>query len=130
MPPLHTYGEQLVVPPSTHVPAPLHRSALLEFPPTQDAATHTVVAEWSAHEPEPEQNPVVPQVEAGELAHSLSGSVPFTMGPQTPFAPLPFFAAVQASHTPLQAVLQQTPSVQRPDAHCESMAHGNPLGVA
>ena len=34
--------------------------------------------------------------------------------PQTPSEPLPFFAAVHATHAPVHAVLQHTPSVQKP----------------
>lgn len=46
--------------------------------------------------------------------HSSSGSAPEAIGPQTPRLPPPFFASVQASQSPLQAVLQQTSSAQSP----------------
>ena len=37
-----TYGEQFVVPPSTHVPRPLQVSAFVCTPPAHDEATQTV----------------------------------------------------------------------------------------
>src|SRR5690242_17232899 len=42
------------------------------------------------------------------------------MLPQTPSAPPPFFAAVHATHAPVQAVLQHTPSAQWPLAQSVS----------
>ena len=45
-------------------------------------------------------------------AHSLSGSAPDAIGPQVPFAPEPFLAALQAWQAPPHATLQQTPSTQ------------------
>ena len=45
-------------------------------------------------------------------AHSLSGSAPEVMAPQTPLLPDPFFAALHASHVFEQALLQQNPSTQ------------------
>ena len=48
-------------------------------------------------------------------AHSLSGSAPAAMGPQTPLAPAPFLAAEHAWQRPVQAVAQHTPSTQKPE---------------
>ena len=59
-------------------------------------------AGWQA--PPPLQKSPVAQLLATD-EHSLPGSVPPAMKPQTPFAP-------QAWHLPLQAVLQHTPSAQ------------------
>jgi hypothetical protein len=39
---------------------------------------------------------------------------PFATGPQTPSAPEPFRAVVQAEQIPSHAALQQTPSAQFP----------------
>jgi hypothetical protein len=63
------------------------------------------------------------------LTHSLSGSVPVTIGPHVPSAPWPFFAAVQAKHGSLQEFEQQTPSTQNPEAHCAAEAHTVPFGA-
>jgi hypothetical protein len=46
------------------------------------------------------------------------GLVPAATGPHTPSVPEPWNAAVQAWQAPVQAVLQQTPSTQKPLAHC------------
>src|SRR5262245_36122347 len=60
-------------------------------------------------------------------AHSSSGSAPDTMGPQVPFVPVPFFAAVHAWQVAVHAVLQHTPSTQKPLVHSASAAHAVPL---
>ena len=51
------------------------------------------------------------------MAQSSSGSEPATTGPHVPSAPCPFFAAEQATHVPVHAESQHTPSTQKPDAH-------------
>ncbi|HVK67765.1 MAG TPA: hypothetical protein VM694_25070, partial [Polyangium sp.] len=43
------------------------------------------------------QKPFAPQVEAAAAVHSLSGSVPVVMLPQTPFEPVPFLAAAAST---------------------------------
>jgi len=65
----------------------------------------------------PSQTPVVPHVDAGIIAQSLFGLRPAATLPQVPSAPWPFIAALQAVHTPVQAVLQHTPSTQKPLVH-------------
>jgi hypothetical protein len=86
-----------------------------------------VVLGWSWHLPKPSQTPVVPQVLAVCEAHSLSGSTPAAMFPQAPLAPEPFLAAEHASHDPLQALLQQTPSTQKPLPHWPAPVQAVPL---
>ncbi len=49
------------------------------------------------------------------------------MGPQTPSVPPPFFATVHAWQSPPQAVLQQTPSTQLPEAHCPLIVQAPPF---
>ena len=71
--------------------------------------------------------PPAAQVSAPE--HSLSGSVPAVTLPQVPFVP-PVFAAEHAWQVPPHAVLQQTPSAQKPDAHSPAAAHAPPSGLA
>jgi len=63
-------------------------------------------------------------------AHSLSGSKPNPTGPQTPFAPLPFFTALHAWQKPLHAASQQNPSTQKPLWQFALVAHAEPLGLA
>jgi hypothetical protein len=45
------------------------------------------------------------------------GSVSAATFAHTPSAPLPFLAAAHASHAPLHALSQQTPSAQKPELH-------------
>ena len=68
----------------------------------------------------------MPQVEAAAAVHSLSGSVPVVMLPQTPLTP-PFFAAEQAWQRPVHAVLQQKPSTQKPLEHSFAAVHATPV---
>lgn len=50
------------------------------------------------------------------------------MTPQVPFVPCPFFVTMHASHDPLQAESQHTPSTQNDVAHSEDAVHVVPLG--
>ena len=59
--------------------------------------------------------------------HSLSGSVLLLTGEQTPSAPVDL-AAEQAWQVPVQAVLQQKPSTQKPDWHCVALVQATPCG--
>ena len=61
--------------------------------------------------------------------HSSSGSVSAAMGPQDPSLPFPFFAALHAKHVVVQALLQQTPSTQYPEAQSDAPVQATPLGV-
>lgn len=45
------------------------------------------------------------------------------MNPQMPSTPELFFTAVQAWQVPAQAESQQTPSTQKPEAHCAPDVH-------
>jgi hypothetical protein len=72
----------------------------------------------------------VPHVDCACCAHWLFGSVPIATLPQAPSTPPPFFAAVHAWQVPVQALLQQTPSAQKPDAHCDAAAHALPFPSA
>jgi len=47
---------------------------------------------------------------------------------QVPSAPLPFFAALHASQSPVQALSQQTESTQLPLAHSVPDTHAEPFG--
>src|SRR6185437_833463 len=109
--------EHFCVPLLTQVPDPLQVSAFCSTPAEHDDALHTVPEAHSAQAPEPLHEPLVPQVEAADAPHSLSGSVPLLMSPQVPSTPLPFLAAVHAWQVPVQAVLQHTPSTQSPLEH-------------
>jgi hypothetical protein len=61
----------------------------------------------------PLHTPVVPQVDAAVAAHSLSGSCPAGTAAQEPTEP----TRLHRSQVAVHALLQQTPSVQKPLAH-------------
>jgi hypothetical protein len=52
--------------------------------------------------------------------------LPAATGPQTPLLPEPFAAAVHAWQRPVQAVLQQTPETQKPEAQSLPVVQGPP----
>jgi hypothetical protein len=73
----------------------------------------------AAHAPDPLHSPFV---------HSLSGSSPVAMTPHVPELPCPIFVAEQAMQLLVQALLQQTPSTQKPEVHCVASVQDVPLG--
>jgi hypothetical protein len=72
-----------------------------------------------------EQEPVLPQVAAASVGHSLSGSVPAGSASQNPARP----TWLHFSHVPPQRASQQTPSVQKPLAQAASTVHAAPVAV-
>jgi hypothetical protein len=70
--------------------------------------------------------PVWPQVDDACVVQLPPGSVPAMTEPQAPSAPVPFMAAEHAWQRPLQAVLQQTPSTQKPEVHWLAVVQGPP----
>jgi hypothetical protein len=58
-------------------------------------------------------------------AQSLSGSVPVGIALHVPFA-TPFFVAEHAWQSPVHAVLQQTPSTQKPLVHSPAATQAFP----
>jgi len=90
---------------------------------TNSVVGHGAAPVWQARRPS--QAPLVPQLVAASSAHSWSGSLSAGTGAQTPSA-APVFAAEQASQIPTQAFWQQTPSVQKPEAHWLAAAHACP----
>jgi hypothetical protein len=108
---------QLIVPESTQVPAPLHKSAGAETAPeVQAAAAHTDPDAYNWQDRLPEHIPVLPQLSMDSPEHSLSGSVFTAIASQNPSRP----TWSHASQTPPHRDWQQTPSVQKPPAHSPS----------
>jgi len=70
------------------------------------------------HPPLPSQTFVVP-------AHSLAGSSPLPMFVHVPNEP----ARLQAWHVPGHVLLQQTPSVQKPETHWPGSVHELPVAI-
>ena len=116
-----------MVPPARHFPAPLQTErSVAKSPVHEPGAQGKLSGFFAPHAPAPSQRPV-PSQGICCVAHSLSGSVAAAMLPHTPSLPLPFFAAVHATHEPPQAVSQQTPSMQLDDMQSVSSVHGEPL---
>ena len=91
-----------------------------------DGAAQVVPAGYSSQAPIPLQRPFVPQVDAGVMAQSLFGSVPAGTAAHAPSG-WPVSAAMQAVQTPEHAVLQHTPSAQKPLPHWEAVEQAVPL---
>jgi hypothetical protein len=106
------------------MPVPLHSRSEVAMPAAHVGAPHAVAEEYSRQAPLPLQKPSVPHDAAPRSAHWLFGSVPVATLPHTPFCPCPFAAALHAEQIPVQAVLQQTPSAQKPVAHSSPLVHG------
>lgn len=88
--------------------------AVFSFAPLQDGGTQTVSAVYLAHPPEPSQTPVSPQLEGSAFTHIPRGSAtPAAIGQHEPARSV----WLQLTQGPAQAMLQQTPSTQYPDAH-------------
>jgi len=117
--------------------------------PVQTWALHTVVLGHRAQAPDPLQAPLWPHVVMSVWLQSPNGSWPLGTAAQEP-APLhwlhgrhsfigsePEFSGEQvpnlvgtlhAWQVPVQAVLQQYPSIQKPLWHMVALEHGSPLG--
>src|SRR5580704_14190145 len=114
-PALHRFGAQLVVAGLgvMQLPVPLQVSANVSVVPAHVCAWHMVPLVYSMHAPAPLQPmPSAPHDAAPCAEQLLCGSSPDLTAPHTPSAPCSLAAALHASHVPLQAVLQQTPSAQ------------------
>jgi hypothetical protein len=95
--------------------------------PLQVGGTQTVSGAYWEQPPTPSQLPVCPHVDASVEAQSSCGSsTPRGVGPQVPIRPL----WLQLTQGPLQAVLQQTPSAQKVEAHCAAAVHWAPGGLS
>ena len=107
---------------SVQVPVPLHVSWLVWVPLKHvSVSPHVVLKAENAHEPLLQL-----PVKHSTFAHSLSGSR-FWMLPQFPSEPVPFLAAVHAWQRDEHALVQQTPSAQKPLTHSLVPLHKVPL---
>jgi hypothetical protein len=110
------YAPHDALAPALQVPAPSQVPSDVWVEPLHVSPAQTVPCVQRRQAPAPLHWPSSPQVETASCAHSLSGSVPPMIGPQTPSA-WAVLAFEQAAQLPLQAVLQQTPSTQEPVVH-------------
>ncbi len=73
----------------------------------------------------PSQLPVCPQVDLSVVAQTLCGSgAPSAVGSQVPRRPL----WLQLTQGPVQVLLQQMLSAQKPEAHCPAPVQAPPIG--
>ena len=119
-------GVQLVVVAAGQVPVPVQVAAAVATPLAQLAARQAVVAGATAQAPAPLQVPVLPQ---GGAATQRASASPVTVLAQVPAVP-PVLAAEQPMQVPVQAVLQQTPSTQKPEVHCALDVQAVPLAAS
>lgn len=76
----------------------------------------------------PSHSPLVPQVEAAEVAHWVAGLGAWPAGIALHVPALP--ATAQDMQVPVQAVAQQTPCWQRFDEHSDPAEHVVPFGFS
>ncbi len=109
----------------TQVPLPSQRNADVSVETEHPISLQTVPAGNLSQAPVPSHIPVEPQVDAASTGHSSRGSVPSWALTQVPTVPWPAHVA----QTPVQALLQQTPSTQKLLAHSADIAHEVPIGL-
>jgi len=109
----HVFGAQETSCSGGHEPLPSHDAASTAMPELQDGSRHVVplpgyvqAAGWI-----PSQVPAQTEPSEAQAVRALRG--PPATGVQVPTLPL----SAQASHWPVQAVSQQTPSTQCCDPH-------------
>jgi hypothetical protein len=89
-------------------PIPLQTFVLTIDPPLHvGVESQTVPLPYLRHAPAPLQSPVLPQVLASSIVHSLSGSVRSAIGWQFPVG------ALHRMQVPAQELTQQTPSTHQ-----------------
>jgi hypothetical protein len=115
-PSAHWKGLQSRTPGERQAPRPSQVPAVLSRSPLHDGAVQTVSAAYFEHPPIPSQTPDCPQLDSGLRAHTRWGSAaPSAVGAQVPRRP----GCAQLTQGPVQAMLQQTPSAQKLEAHCD-----------
>ena len=122
----HWKGSQSCTPGDRQAPRPLQVPAVLSRLPLHDGATQTVSAANLEHPPIPSQTPDCPQLDVELCVQTPRGSTALSVvGPQVPIRP----GCAQLTQAPVQAMLQQTPSVQKPEAHCDPAPQAAPDGL-
>jgi hypothetical protein len=120
-------GSQFCTPGGRQLPTPLQPPAVFSRSPLHDGAEQMVSAAYRAQPPIPSQAPVVPQVAATSTLQMPCGSeTPASVGQQVPRRS----CWLQLTQAASQAMLQQTPSVQKPEPHSLSPLQTAPIGLA
>ena len=119
----HWYAPQDVSAPGLQVPEPLQVDGACAVALEQLAARHWVPATCFRQAPAPSQVPSSPQVDGLLAPHSSRGLVPGSAALHVPR----LFVAAQVLQLPVQAVLQQTPSTQKPLPQSPATAQAVPF---
>jgi hypothetical protein len=117
------YGAHAVVAGAGQLPMPSQVAAAVALPSAQLAVRHDVVAGGYVHAARWVPSQVPPQVPVPLHAERMPRGAPVT-AVQVPTD----FATSHASHWPLQAWLQHTPSAQKPVAQALLRVHAAPGG--
>jgi hypothetical protein len=123
-PPAQVEGAQVMATPDSQEPSPSHRPAGTKLPvPSQRVGSHTVPAGQRLQPPSPLQVPIWPQVLSASWPQTPRlSAAPAGAGTQRPAC----IRSLQETQGPVQATLQQTPSAQNPESHCEPSSQGCP----
>jgi hypothetical protein len=125
-PATHWNGSQSRTPGDRQAPMPSQVPAVFSRLPLHEEAAQTVSAAYREHPPIPSHTPDCPQLDAGLFSQTWWGSAaPRVAGAQVPSRP----DCAQLTQAPVQAMLQQTPSAQKPEAHCEPALQIAPSGL-
>ena len=108
-----------------HVPAPSQRPASICVDPVQLCEPQARPGAYSRQAPAPLQEPSVPQLDAPESAHWLSGSVLAGIAVQAPRLPV----RAQDVQIPVHGPAQQTPWAQNPLLHSVPAPQDAPRGL-
>jgi len=124
------YFPQAVAVAAPHTPAPSHtRADAAVVVLVQVAGAHCVPVTCLRHAPAPLQVPSLPQVDAAAAMHcdATSGGSPARIGEHVPTLP----ASAHDVQVPVQALLQQMPLTQNPDAQSAFTPDGQapPTGI-
>jgi hypothetical protein len=104
-------GAQIVAGPERHRPSPSQTLTSLTAAPSQVPGLQMVPAGYLRHWPRPSHVPSSPQVETADIVQAPDGSdAPLGTNEQIPGA----LWSLHVLHVSVQAVLQQTPSAQKP----------------
>jgi hypothetical protein len=124
----HMYAPHEAVVGVRQVPAPSQVRGGVYVDPAQDSLPQVVPTVQRRQAPAPLHWPSNPQLDVPSWAHSLSGSVPPTIGRQRPSA-CAVFAFEQAAQPPAQADSQQTLSTQLPLPHSVEAVQAAPCAL-
>ena len=122
--PLHAKGAHGVDPGATHWPVLLQVDGPVYMLVAHFSPAHCVPTAYLLQPPAPSQRPFVPHEAAPWSTQTARlSSVPCVSEVHVPFDDV----SAQLRHAPPQATLQQTPSVQKPDAQSPAFVHVPPF---